>query len=387
MNSFNNLRTTLSCTAIAILLTACGGSSTPDKAQVQEIETISAVTIDYQKIIDETVSNVIPGIILLVESPEKKFLGSAGVENTENKNPMQTYHTMPTASAGKPMIALLAVMLADENLLNLDDTLDTWLSADILNQIENSSEITLRQLLNHTSGIFNHEHNSGYFDLLIAEPEKIKTDIDFLPLALNQPAYFMPGEGFEYSNTGYVLAGLIMDKVLGMHHSIALRERILEPLGMNATYYRGIEKSQGDFISGYYLYEGDNKVYDTKEFLINVSESNSPIVSSVEDMALFMKSAVADQGFINDNIRDNFLGSQQLIQVDTIHSYGLGIIVESIKENTVYSHGGLTYGYHTQNIYIKEKDLSITAFINCNSKPICENTMDTLIKKVKNNEL
>jgi len=371
------------------LLTACGGSSTPEKVQVkvEEIETIPVVTVDYQKIIDETVSDIIPGIVLLVESPENKFLGSAGVENTENQNPMQVYHTMPTASAGKPMIALLAVMLADENLLNLDDTLDTWLSDDILNQIENSGEITLRQLLNHTSGIFNHEHNSGYFDLLIAEPEKIKTDIDFLSLALNQPAYFKPGEGFEYSNTGYVLAGLIMDKVLGMHHSIALRERILEPLGMNATYYRGIEKSQGDFISGYYLYEGDNKIYDTKEFLINVSESNSPLVSSVEDMALFMKSAVADQGFINDNIRDNFLGSQQLIPVDTIHSYGLGIIVESIKENTAYSHGGLTYGYHTQNIYIKEKDLSITAFTNCSTASICENTMDRLIQKVLVNEL
>jgi len=389
MRLFNHLKSTLSCTAIALLLTACGGSSTSEEAQI--IDTTPVVTIDYQKIIDETVSDVIPGIILLVESPDKKFLGSAGVENTENKNPMQTYHTMPTASAGKPMIALLAVMLAvmlaDENLLNLDDTLDTWLSDDILNKIENSREITLRQLLNHTSGIFNHEHNSGYFDLLIGEPEKTKTDIDFLPLALNQPAYSKPGEGFTYSNTGYVLAGLIMDKVLEMHHSIALRERILEPLGMNATYYRGIEKSQGDFISGYYLYEGDNKVYDTKEFLINVSETNSPIVSSVEDMALFMKSVVADQGFINEDIRENFLGSQQLIPVDTIRSYGLGIIVESIRENTVYSHGGLTYGYHTQNIYIKEKDLSITAFINCSSQPVCENTMESLIKEVRTNEL
>jgi len=80
---------------------------------------------------------------LLVESPEKKFLASAGVENSEMKNPMQVYHTMPTASSGKPMIVLLATILSDEDLLDLDATLDTWFDSDILAKIENSNAITL----------------------------------------------------------------------------------------------------------------------------------------------------------------------------------------------------------------------------------------------------
>jgi D-alanyl-D-alanine carboxypeptidase len=244
--------------------------------------------------------------------------------------------------------------------------------------------MTLRQLLNHTSGIYNYTENEGYLNLLIAEPDKIKTDIDFLVFALNQPAYFKPGDGNEYSNTGYVLAGLIMDKVLGMHHSIALRERILVPLGMDATYYRGIEKDQGDFISGYHQFDDHDTTYETKSYLENVSQSSSPMVSSVEDMALFMKSVVAEQNFINDSIRNEFFGS---LPNHSNGVYGLGINVDPIGDNTAYYHAGLNYGYHTQNIYIKEKDLSITAFINCSTAPICESTMDSLIEKVLDNEL
>jgi D-alanyl-D-alanine carboxypeptidase len=384
----NKLKSAILITSITLALSACGGGSASETIPSIPVPTPTAPTtpivqpiaMDYQTVINETVSGTIPGVVLLVESPEKKFLGSAGVENSESKNPMQSYHTMPTASAGKPMIGLLAVILADDNLLNLDDTLDTWLSEDILSQIPHSGEMTLRQLLNHTSGIFNYVDNDDYLNLLIAEPDKVKTDIDFLALGLNQPAYFKPGEGTRYSNTGYLLAGLIMDQVLGMHHSIALRERILAPLGMEATYYRGIEKDQGDFISGYHTFDDHDTTYDTKPFLENVSQASSPMASNVEEMAVFLKSAVNDQSFINADIREDFFGAEG-VNDDAIFG------AKTIDGNTVYAHSGLTYGYHTQNIYIKEKDLSITAFINCSTAPVCESTMDNLIEKVLTNEL
>ena len=375
----NKIKLAIIATSLALTLTACGGDSTAEKKPTEPVSP-QVIAIDYQKVIDETVSENIPGVILLVESPEKKFLGSAGVENSETKNPMQVNHTMPTASSGKPMIGLLATILADEGLLDLDATLDTWFDTDILAQIEYSNVITLRQLLNHTSGIYNYVDHENYLDVFITEPEKLKTDIDFLSLGLNQPAEFKPGESQEYSNTGYILAGLIMDKVLGMHHSAALRERILEPLGMDVTYYKGIEKAHGDFISGYHKFSDNDETFNTKLFQENVATASSPLVSSVEDMALFMKSVVTEQSFINEEIRANFFGSQQ-------NDGGLGIAIEAVGSNTAYYHSGLTYGYHTQNIYIKEKDLSITAFINCSTQPVCEETMDGLMTKVFNNEL
>jgi len=385
MHSFSRLKTTLLCTSIALVLTACSDDSNKDHSQ--EIKSKSVTRIDYQDLINEVVSEDTPGVILLVETADKKFLGSAGVENQESQNSMQVYHTMPTGSSGKPMIGLLAAMLADENVLDLDDTLDTWLSDAIIKQIPNGSEITLRQLLNHTSGIFNYVDNEDYFSLLLTEPSKLKTDINFLSLGLNQAADFKPGQGNKYSNTGYLLTGLILDKVLGTHHSVALRERIFAPLGMNATYYRGIEKELGSIISGYHTFEDINETFDTKEYQQNIAVASAPVVSSVEDMALFMKSVVADNSFINDGIRNDFFGTEHLVANNHNGGYGLGIIVEPIEGGTAYYHGGLVHGYHTQNVYVKEKGLSITAFINCSTQPNCENTMDNLIEVVKNNEL
>jgi len=384
MQPFTRFKSTLLCSSIALLLTACGSDSVTKQAQ--EIESDTVISIDYQNIINNTVSEDIPGVILLVETPQKKFIGSAGVENKESQNPIQVYHTMPTGSAGKPMIGLLTAMLADEGLLELDDTLDTWLSDEIMNQIPNGSEITLRQLLNHTSGIFNYVDNDNYLMLLLNEPDKLKTDVDFLALGLNHSASSKPGISHKYSNTGYLLTGLILDEVLGEHHSVMLRTRILEPLGMNNTYYRGIEKNQQGFISGYHTFEDINETYDTKAYQENIAVASSPVVSTVEEMALFMKSVVSDQSFLNDSIRAEVFGAEHLVENDNNGGYGLGIIVELIKGDTAYYHGGLIHGYHTQNVYVKEKALSITAFINCSTEPSCESTMDDLIKKILVNE-
>lgn len=382
--NIHQLKNAILTASISVALTACGGGGDSKKADI--VVEPSPIVIDYQTEINSIVSENIPGVVLLVESPEKRFIGSAGMENTENQRQMEVYHTMPTGSSGKPMIGLLAAMLADDNLLDLDNTIDTWLSDEILRQIPNSSEVTLRQLLNHTSGIYNYVDSDDYLNLLTSDPEMLKTDIDFLPLALNKPASFKPGQGNEYSNTGYLLAGLILDKVLGAHHSVALRERILTPLGLNATYYRGVEKNHGEFISGYHTFD-NNDTYNTKVYQENVAVASSPLVSNVEDMALFMKSAVAEQSFINDDIRDDFIGAQQLIPNDNNGGYGLGIIVENINGNTAYYHGGTIHGYHTQNVFVKEKNLSITAFINCSTKPVCENAMDVLVDKVMSYEL
>ena len=87
MYPYYRLKSKLLCTSIALLLTACGDSS-PEKPVI--IETPVAITIDYQKMIDETVSDTIPGIILLVETPEKQFIGSAGLADIESQEAMQT---------------------------------------------------------------------------------------------------------------------------------------------------------------------------------------------------------------------------------------------------------------------------------------------------------
>jgi D-alanyl-D-alanine carboxypeptidase len=303
---------------------------------------------------------------------------------------MQVGDTIPTASAGKKMIALLAADLADEDLLNLDDTLDTWLSENILSRIANSHQMTFRQLLNHTSGVFNFadvDDGDAYTNLLLGEPEVLKTDIDFLELIFDHAGYFLTGEGYEYSNSGYSLAGLILDEVLGEHHSVAMRNRYFDPLGMTSTYYKGTEASLGDFISGYLTTDGE--LLDTSAFLINTSQANSPVISSVEDMAIFLKTLITEESFANDAVKNTLFGEDNLIIQSANEKSGLGISIVIIDGNTVYANAGLTFGYMAQSIYIEDTDTSIVLFFNCGDGGVntCSTTFDDLIQTLLENEL
>jgi D-alanyl-D-alanine carboxypeptidase len=215
----------------------------------------------------------------------------------------------------------------------------------------------------------------------------LKTYIDFLELIFHHAGYFLPGEGYEYSNSGYSLAGLILDEVLGEHHSVAMRNRYFDPLGMTSTYYKGTEASLGDFISGYLT--TDVEPLDTSAFLINTSHANSPVISSVEDMAIFLKTLITEESFANDAVKNTLFGEDNLIIQSANEKSGLGISIVIIDGNTVYANAGLTFGYMAQSIYIEDTDTSIVLFFNCGDGGVntCSTTFDDLIQTLLENEL
>ncbi|KGJ88205.1 serine hydrolase domain-containing protein [Colwellia psychrerythraea] len=379
--------------SIILSLAACSGGDNKKKPVPDP------VAFNYQAAIDNAITEFVPGIILQVEKPGFKFLGCAGLADIETQTPMQTYHVMPTGSAGKKITALLTVMLDEEGLLNLDDTLDTWLSDELLAQIEHSEKITLRQLLNHTAGIHNYLSDptqEDYKQALLAEPETLKTDSDILPFGLNQPAYFLPGEGFYYSNTGYLLVGLILDEVLGEHHSSAIRNRILNPFGMNVTIYNGVEneKSQHEMISGY-LNDDEDGMVNIKPYLENVGLSDGPLRSSVEDMTLLLKYIAGHYGYVSEYVKEQLFGESALMSwgepyygiTDESASYGLGLFKETINNQVVYHHDGHEPGYRTVNIYISDSQTSITAFFNCGNDVRCDPAANALTETILLNEL
>jgi len=383
MKFTNTLKSSFIVTTLSLTLAACGGGT-----DSPEPPPPPPPVVDYQVVINDLISDEIPGIVLLVESAESRFIGSAGVSNLETQQAMQVSDMMPTASTGKKMIALLAAQLADEGVLNLDDTLDIWLSEDILSRIPNSHQMTLRQLLNHTSGVFHYDEvddGQAYISLLLSEPDVPKTDIDFIELIFDHPGYFLPGEGYQYSSSGYSLVALVLDKALGEHHSIAMRNRFFDPLGMTSTYYKGSEASMGDFISGY-LTTDEGDLFDTRPFLINASEAGSTVISNVEDMATFFKTLMTDDSFVNDAVKEMMLGEDnRLDQGDE----AFGIAKFTMNGYTGYAHAGLTFGYTAQSIYIPDTDTSIVLFFNCGNGGInaCSTTFDGLIQTVTDEEL
>jgi len=392
MQHSNRIKSKLLCTSIALLLTACGGSGSSevkspviiDPPIINEPPVI--VAMDYQKVIDESISDNIPGIVMYIETPERQFLGSAGLADIESQEVMQTYHLMPNGSAGKKLTALLVAMLEEDGMLNLDDTINTWLSDELLNQIAHSEKMTLRQLLNHTSGVYDYLDDDDFYDAVLLDPTSLKTDSYALDFALNKAASFEPGEGWAYSNTGYLLTGLILDKIIGEHHSGEIRNRILDPLGMKSSYYGAVEKDLYDAISGYLKYDNGD-VINTKIFYENIGVADAPLVASVEDMALLLKTIVSEDSFVSQHIKDILFGESNLQATGNGNFYGQGIFKDVINGTTIYHHGGEEAGYSTTNIYIPASQTSITAFFNCGSFDLCEEETNAMIQKVLLNEL
>ncbi|NVK56611.1 MAG: beta-lactamase family protein [Alteromonadaceae bacterium] len=366
-------------------LFGCGGS---DNAPGTNIPQPLPTPLDYQSLLNETVGEVIPGVVLHIASPQKHILLSAGVSDTETHTPMQVDAQMPVGSAGKKATALLTLMLYEDGMLNIDDTIDTWLPADLVSRIEYGSDITLRQLLMHTSGVHDYlapDTADAWFDAIMDDPTSLKTDSYALAFSLDKPADFVPGTQFNYSNSGYLLVGLILDSVLGEHHSSALRQRVLIPLGMNNSYYNGVEKELGTIISGYFNLNGE--ILNTKLAYENIGVADAPLISTAEDLTRLIRAVASDNSPISASIRDLMIGDSNLTALGDDAFYGMGMMKDASFEKPIYHHGGDEPGYSSTNIYIPYKDTSITIFINCGVAADCIQKQDALIQTVLSNEL
>lgn len=390
MITLNTIKTVLIVTSI-VGLSACGSNNhrptptpTPDPAPTPAP---APSTPDFQAMLDDAAGDAVPGIALSISSPDIDFVGAAGVTDTESLSPMQSYSLMPAGSAGKKATALLVASLHNEGLLDIDGLIANWLPQTLLDQIPHSESMTIRQLMNHTAGLHDYldDDTAGeWFEAGIGNIDELKTDIDALRFILNKPAYFEPGSDFQYSNTGYLLAGLIMDEVLGEHHHLALRQRVLDVIGMNTTYYNGIENEQGDIISGYTLF--DDELTNTKPFYDNVGVADAPLASNVAEMTSLMEAIVNVDSPLDSSTRNMLMAEDAWVETNEANplfaQYSMGMFRGKLNGLTVYHHGGDEAGYKTEHMYIEDIDTTITLFANCNGYDSCRVQVDNLMGQV-----
>ncbi|MCP4396730.1 MAG: beta-lactamase family protein [bacterium] len=319
---------------------------------------------DYQKIIDEVLQDDRPGIALRVKTPEFEYFETRGYADWENKIPLEKDHLFRIASCTKTFIATLTLMLHVEGKLNLDDTITRYLPESITSHIQYADRITIRQLLNHSSGIFDTADNPEWWAAQFENPTKEWTDTEALEFAYDQPAYFEPGTGYTYSNTNYQLTGLILDQVVGHHHSEEVRSRILSPLGLNSTFYEQHEEFDRQKLShGYFDFDGDGIAEDYYDLRIDTGHADGGLISTVEDMAVFMTALFKKQDFPDAGYREQFL--QELLKLQPVASQepkqigaGPGIADYDYGYGKGYGHTGGNPGYLANMIYFPDRDVT-----------------------------
>ena len=273
------------------------------------------------------------------------------------------------ASITKNFMAALILQLAEEGKLSLEDPLSKYLPS----YPNIDSTVTIRQLLNHTSGIFDFIKHPSIWDTIFANVLRLWTPEEILANSVLQP-YFSPGTGWHYSSTNYTLLGMIVEVITGSKVSTELRNRFFDPLSLTGTFFDIEEQITGVIAHRWYDFNADGTPDDIS-FLIRTSEYSaywtaSSIFTTADDLARW------SQALFRGNVLSRFILDQML----TFHSptpgepgiigYGLGTVrfaPELFAGEEAFGHSGWVFGYSTAMVYFPEYDVSISILMNENN--------------------
>ncbi|MEX0314647.1 MAG: serine hydrolase domain-containing protein, partial [Allomuricauda sp.] len=225
-----NLKWTVSLLIFcAVIISSCAQTKSRKMAKIQSY-------------MDEATNENLVGISIYIKSPKLgRWIGTSGYSNLEKKIPLKENDIFGLASIGKTYIAVAVLKLVEEGKLGLDDKISNYLPREIIDGFPTAKDVTVRNLLGHTSGLYNYNRNPELNELYLSGNLKLDTlsHID----ALRRYAYGITGHTkplgeYKYSSTNYLLLSMIMDKVIPKGHEAYLREDIIQKYRLKDTYYK-----------------------------------------------------------------------------------------------------------------------------------------------------
>jgi D-alanyl-D-alanine carboxypeptidase len=192
-----------------------------------------------QQILDWAVAeDGIPGIVAEVHSADGTWFGTAGVADLATGHRRQPGEYLHIGSSGKAFTTAAVLALAAEGRMSLEDPVNAWLPGVMGTGGYDGDKITIRHLLNHTSGLFLTGLAPELQHSIATQPARVWTTSELVKLAVSQPPVGAPGEHFVYANGGYYLAGAIIEKVTGNSYADEVERTVIRPLGLTHTYVR-----------------------------------------------------------------------------------------------------------------------------------------------------
>ncbi|GGZ58345.1 D-alanyl-D-alanine carboxypeptidase [Streptomyces inusitatus] len=313
-------------------------------AQAEERPTVRHAAT--QQAFDTLVKSGLPGVTGQARDAKGVWKGASGVGNLKTGKARGKDDRFRIGSITKTFVATVLLQLEAEGKLDLDDTVEKHLPGLVTGNGNDGSTITVRQLLNHTSGLYNYTSSpsfteryffaSGFFEnrYTSVAPET------WVKEAMTQPPNFTPGARHEYSNTNYILAGLVLEKVTGDSYENQVRKRIVKPLGLTATTAPGDSPRMPKPSGRGYSVLADSpttvKVYDVTELNPSVAWAAGDMISSAGDLNRFFSALMRGKLIPNEQLK---------AMKTTVSGYGLGIATDTLGCGvTLWGHGGGIHG-------------------------------------------
>lgn len=311
-----------------------------------------------------------PGATLGVALANGESFGLAvGFSDREAKTPMKPSDRMLAGSTGKTFAAATALQLIKEGRIGLDDKVEKYLGGEPwFSRLPNAKDITVRHLMNHTSGLVRYEFKDQFTKDLTANPEKVWKPAELVAYLLDEKAPFEAGKGWDYSDTNYIVLGMIIEKVTGKKFYDEANRRVVKPLKLTNTIPQNGMLLKG-VVQGY---AGPNNPFGGKDEMIsNGKFSINPQfewtgggwATTSEDLARWAKMMYEGKAFdpsllpqVLDGVAAPMLGREA--------KYGLGVIIRKTAAGTSYGHSGFFPGYMTDMMYFPEQKIAVAVQVN-----------------------
>ncbi|WP_280408656.1 serine hydrolase domain-containing protein [Nocardia brasiliensis] len=323
--------------ALALVVSACGGAATGDGLQ-RDIDAVVAVgTTGVQARVVDTAAGI-------------NRVAVGGRADIAVAEPVPADGYFRVGSLTKTMVATVVLMLVGEGRLALDDPVQRWLPDMLRGNGYDGNQITIRHLLQHTSGI-----RDAPLDMLTAEDYhrlryRVRTPQQVLASAVQHAPDFAPGGGWSYSNTGYVLLGLVIEQVAHRPWHAEVSARILEPLGLRNTRWPGDDPTlPTPHAKGYNQFEVDGPMVEVTELID--ADASGGYLSTTEDIGEFYRSLLGGK-LLHPAELDRM---RSTVPVDEVTDkawpgarYGLGLFSVPLScGGTYWMHNGGQTGYLT----------------------------------------
>jgi len=346
----------------------------------------------YQLLINGMTSTGVVGVTMSIFEPQTgMWIGASGKADLHNNVDMHPCNVSRFGSTVKMLTATTVLKLVEEGKLNLDDKISTYLQGDVIDKIENADKATIRQLLQHSSGIYNYIQNLKFQTASLNDLIREWKPNDLLKFAYNQQAYFQPDEYVRYSNTGYIMLGMLIEKIEGKPFYNVFEDKIFIPLGLTMTKFAAENHIPPGIVRGYIDMYSNLQVIESTYFSgWDYYTADGGLISNPYDLNVFFRALMSGQ-IINSN------SLNQLLIWKTPHvpdpdffpiSYGLGIFKIETDKGIVYMHSGDAIGYYANMLYFPSDSTTIVYAVNSNYGKIdqfvsTKEAMEKIINTVK----
>ena len=366
----------------ALLVSGCGGGdgasqedSAEDTATTTEDTEQATTTGDTRQAPEDALNAALdqsfaesgaPGVVAAVQTPDYTWIRALGVADRTSEAPMTPDVHHRIGSVTKTFTGTLLLQAEAEGLLSLDDTIDRYVDG-----VPNGDKITLRQMADHTSGVADYSQNEQFDDELASDPYQVWEPEQLVQIGLKDSPLFDPGTEWQYSNTNYILLGLVLEQVTGENIGQLYRERIIEPLGLQGTSFPDLaDSSLPDPHDQGYTLKGQSSGGEplvTTDWNFSFAWTAGEMISTEEDLLAYGRALGTGEGLFSPEqqaerldsfIRDLPPFNQPPLNGDA--GYGIGLTYD----RGWIGHGGEIDGYTTQLFYHPELDAVVAVEVN-----------------------